>query len=165
MKKIFYCLILTLTLSMLFSVAVFAEDAAVPEQMPQSLDVAEDEPSSVRGYIEGTVIPAVVAVISGVSALYIMTLPLIRGVKATLSKMSDAKKSFDAATAKVKSTDEEKAATEAELAALREDVAYIKAHIDNVEKIERIGFCHMKELVQNGRAREIGKVGKDENKV
>ena len=73
---------------------------------------------------------------------------------------------FKKAADDVSSATEEKQKTETELAALKEDVAYIKSHLKMVEEIERIGFGNMKELVTGGIASEIGKVGhEDENQT
>ena len=46
--------------------------------------------------------------------------------------------------------------------ALDERISHIEQSTQNTERIARIGFGNMEELVKNGYAAEIEKVGKDE---
>ena len=120
----------------------------------------EDVPAW-RVYIKEEVIPSAVTAIAAISAFCVAALPLVKKVKDSVEKLKSAIKLFKKATVDVNSVAASKENTENKLAALSEDIAYLKAHIQSIEKIERIGFGNMKELVVGGFASEIGKVGND----
>ena len=168
MKKIFYCLILALALSLLFSIAVFAEGATKSEEMQSTEEAVSFD---FIGYVEGTVIPAAVAVVSSAALLYIACLPLVRSVKGAVNLIKGSKKNFDNATKKVEDNDEERRELLSELKEMKEEnrglalqMQAIQGKLDEIEKIEKIGFGATSELVKNGAARKIGKVGNDEGK-
>ncbi len=189
--SIFVLIALTLTLALIFSISVSAqtEDSTPPtadesENADGASDVitAQDISEIIknaladaginsdsldwRSYIEKQLIPAAVTAISAAAAYYVLALPSIRKIKNVLKIVKTGACLFEKAASDVSTTTEEKKKTESELAALKEDVAYIKSHIKTVEEIERIGFGNMKELVTGGIASEIGKVGhEDENKT
>lgn len=121
-------------------------------------------------YIEVKVIPNVVLALSTISALCVATMPLLTKIKLTLT-------SFDKATQDVNGSAESgKNATktvleckdeikqmmnELEIAKSQMQGAMIPIQqgVQNLEEIVRIGFCNTSELVKNGYARQISKVG------
>ena len=121
-------------------------------------------------YIEVKVIPNVVLALSTISALCVATMPLLTKIKLTLT-------SFDKATQDVNGSAESgKNATktvleckdeikqmmnELEIAKsqMQEAMIPIQQGVQNLEEIVRIGFCNTSELVKNGYARQISKVG------
>jgi methyl-accepting chemotaxis protein len=121
-------------------------------------------------YIEVKVIPNVVLALSTISALCVAVMPLLTKIKLTLT-------SFDKATQDVNGTAQSgKNATKtvleckdeikqlmAEIKETKDEMKQmavpIQQGIDHLEKITRIGFCNTSELVKNGYAREIAKVG------
>lgn len=121
-------------------------------------------------YIEVKVIPNVVLALSTISALCVATMPLLTKIKLTLT-------SFDKATEYVNGSAENgKNATktvleckdeikqmmdELEVAKtqMQEAMMPIQQGVQNLEEIVRIGFCNTSELVKNGYARQISKVG------
>ena len=157
MKKIFKILLIAVVLTMLFATASSAQEG---DSVAKS-----DEKFDFLGYVEGTVVPAAVAVVSSAALLYIACLPLIRSVKGVVKLISGSKENFDEATKKVNDSEEQTKKHDKEIAALRTEVALLNKKLDNVEKIERIGFGGMSELVKSGAARKIGKVGNDERKA
>lgn len=121
-------------------------------------------------YIEVKVIPNVVLALSTISALCVATMPLLTKIKLTLT-------SFDKATQDVNGSAENgKNATktvleckdeikqmmselEAAKTQMQEAMMPIQQGVQNLEEIVRIGFCNTSELVKNGYARQISKVG------
>lgn len=124
-------------------------------------------------YIEVKVIPNVVLALSTISALCVATMPLLTKIKLTLT-------SFDKATQDVNGSAESgKNATktvleckdeikqmmnELEIAKSQMQGAMIPIQqgVQNLEEIVRIGFCNTSELVKNGYARQISKVGHED---
>ena len=124
-------------------------------------------------YIEVKVIPNVVLALSTISALCVATMPLLTKIKLTLT-------SFDKATQDVNGSAESgKNATktvleckdeikqmmnELEIAKsqTQEAMIPIQQGVQNLEEIVRIGFCNTSELVKNGYARQISKVGHED---
>ncbi len=121
-------------------------------------------------YIEIKVIPNVVLALSTISALCVATMPLLSKIKLTLT-------SFDKATQDVNGSAEsgknasktvleckdeiKQMMNEFEVAKsqMQEAMIPIKQGVQNLEEIVRIGFCNTSELVKNGYARQISKVG------
>jgi hypothetical protein len=121
-------------------------------------------------YIEVKVIPNVVLALSTISALCVATMPLLAKIKLTLT-------SFDKATQDVNGSAESgKNATKTVLeckdeikqmmnelevakSQMQEAMVPIQQGVQNLEEIVRIGFCNTSELVKNGYARQISKVG------
>lgn len=114
-----------------------------------------------RTYIEKTLIPAAVTAISAIAAFYVATLPLTKRIKKALEYVTGIAGLFKKATTDVNAVNNASVENQKDVAELKEDVKYLKEHIENIEKIERIGFGNMKELVVGGFASEIGKVGND----
>lgn len=121
-------------------------------------------------YVEVKVIPNVVLALSTISALCVAVMPLLSKIKLTLT-------SFDKATQDVNGSAENgKNATKTVLeckdeikqmmkdfevakSQMQEAMIPIQQGVQNLEEIVRIGFCNTSELVKNGYARQISKVG------
>lgn len=125
-------------------------------------------------YLEEELVPAATTAISAIAVIGIGISPVVKKV------MSSAVK-FDSATTKVNETVEsgKKAVVsverfEAKIAEKMEDVMRstqealreqekrvksVETHVENTEKMIKIGFCNMKELVTKGYASAIAKVG------
>lgn len=164
MRKIFRIFTLVLMLTVLLSLSVSAAEETESTEEAVSFDFI--------GYVEGTVIPAAVAVVSSAVLLYIACLPLIRSVKGAVNLIKGSKKNFDDATKKVEDNDKERRELLSELKEMKEEnrglalqMQAIQGKLDEIEKIEKIGFGATSELVKNGAARKIGKVGNDEGKI
>lgn len=119
-----------------------------------------------REYIEGTIFPAAAAVIASVGTLYVLTLPLLNKTKTTflgvVKVIRDAASLFRKTASDVDKTVKDKTDMETKILCLSEDVAYLKRHVENIEKMEHMAFENSKDLVLSGIAAEIGKVGCDD---
>lgn len=113
-------------------------------------------------YLVETIVPEATVIATSIGTLCLLIQPI-------LNKIVEASTMFKAAKTQIDSTVESNKAQEAENATVREEVKEMKAEIDDIkrmtmhnERILRIGFGNMKELVVNGYAHEIEKVGTDD---
>ncbi len=159
--KLLIALVLGIAIGMLISVGIYFLTIG---------DIAWQE------YLETKLIPNAVLALSTISALCVAAMPLLSKIKTTL-------KGFDKATEDVNTTaengkntvsnvlecrDEIKLLVE-DLKTVKQDIetaiAPIKKNTENLEKIVRIGFGNTSELVKNGYARQIAKVGNEDEEA
>lgn len=118
-----------------------------------------------QAYVEEKLIPNAVFVISSISTIAILCSPFIK-------KILLAAERFTQATTEVSSTDQNGKqllrTTEEmmeEFRKLRNDVetsmATVKTTTDNIERVVHLGFEHESQLVADGWAKEIAKVGNE----
>ncbi len=123
-------------------------------------------------YVEEKLILNIVFILTSISGISVLAMPIISRIQASAAK-------FDKATEDVNTTyqndkemldflseyREEMSSMMEEFKALRGDVegyiSPVKHTAENIEKIARIGFGNTAELVRNGYAHEIAKVGKE----
>lgn len=123
-------------------------------------------------YVEEKLIPNIVFILTSVSGISVLAMPIISRIQASAAK-------FDKATEDVNTTyqndkqmldflseyREEMRAMMEEFKSLRGDVegyiAPVRQTAENIEKIAKIGFGNTAELVRNGYAHQIAKVGKE----
>ena len=124
-------------------------------------------------YVEEKLIPNIIFILTSISGISVLAMPIISRIQASAAK-------FDKATEDVNTTyqndkemldflseyREEMSSMMEEFKALRGDVegyiSPVKQTAENIEKIARIGFGNTAELVRNGYAHEIAKVGKED---
>lgn len=107
-----------------------------------------------KEYLENEIIPNAVVVLTAIGTIMIAAMPVISRISAAVNK-------FDKATKDVNSTVTNNGKNEQKIASLEERLGKIEAAVQNTEEIVRIGFCNNDELVKKGYAKEIAKVGQD----
>ena len=123
-------------------------------------------------YVETKLIPNVVLALSAISALCVAALPIISKIQVSVAKFNQATSDVNATVENGKKTNEKLAEQDSKIEAFSErfnkmeklfvdNISSVKTAAENSEKILRIGFCNTDELVRKGYAREIGKVGTD----
>lgn len=156
MKKI---LKITFGLVLVFTMVFGIGFASKPNETTQAVSatyvcaVQEEKQSEVGSYFEEKIMPYVVSVASGFIVILIGLMPVIK-------KMLKIIKDFKTAKEALKSSNDENLALKKEVAELKNDISEIKASIGQVGQMVQLGFCNTKELVVNGYANEIAKVGK-----
>ena len=102
MKKIYFVLAVLLCAVMVWTVPVGAEEVSVPPEATEDEETGGASPSptenegaewdmeEVKAYINGTVIPAAVMVITALAALYVALVPVFNKVKAVIAKFNRA---------------------------------------------------------------------------
>lgn len=108
-------------------------------------------------YIQEKLAPNVVIVLSSVGTILLAAMPVIGRVSAAVEK-------FKKATKDVNDTVENNGKNESRIASLEARLDSIETATTNTEKIVRIAFCNTNELVKKGYAKEIAKVGGDNEK-
>ena len=117
-------------------------------------------------YVEEKLIPNAVFVISSISTIALLASPFIKKILLASDK-------FSKATEDVTSTDKNgkqmlKTTGEMmeEFRKLRSDVeasmSAVKTTVDNIERVVHLGFEHENQLVADGWAKEIAKVGNED---
>ena len=126
-----------------------AEVVATEEETPLNEETEE------ANYFREKIMPYITANISSI-------LTALLTIMVTLGKIK-------AATAELKASNSENAYLKKKNKKLEEDVAYLKEELasvkktaKNTSKMVKIGFCNTSELVENGFAEEIAKVGENE---
>ena len=109
-----------------------------------------------KAYIENELAPNIVLALTTIGTILLAALPII-------SKVTSAVNNFKSATKDVNDTVANNSKNEKRIAELEERLDRIETASENTEKIARIAFCNMDELVKKGYANEIAKVGQDED--
>ena len=121
-----------------------------------------------KEYVESKLIPNITLALTTISALAIAAMPIISKVKGAVDK-------FDKATGDINDTVENGKKTQGALDGQDKKLSDFEVRFDlleqkiepiaklagDIEKIARIGFGNMDELVKKGYAAEIAKVGDD----
>ena len=180
-KRIF----LILSIFFVFAVVALAIPSSVAhayaeETEGEVVEVVEEQPSEETDWgvwFKDKLAPIIACVVSGALTIYIAISPILVKVKKASDKFKDATKDVNKAA---KDGDDNTAKIEAfvgdvgtklqtvvddfakQAKALDERISHIEQSTQNTERIARIGFGNMEELVKNGYAAEIEKVGKDE---
>lgn len=108
-----------------------------------------------QSYLETELVPTVTSIASGISIILLAVMPVASRVLKAADKFVGATKEINTAV-----NNNEK--TERKIKGIDERLTEIEKTTQNTEKIVRIGFGNMKELVVKGQAREIAKVGTKE---
>lgn len=160
-KTIFLCLLI------MFGGFIFAvSPLATPTQSVAAVSAAEvsttapelNEESEESSFFREKVMPYITANISSIISALIV-------VFTTLGKLS-------AATKELKASNNENAWLKKKNKQLEERLARVEEKVENIDKntidtkeMVKIGFCNTAELVQNGYAEEIAKVGENEEET
>lgn len=110
-----------------------------------------------KEYVESELAPNVVLALTSIGTILLAAIPI-------LSKVTSAINSFKSATKDVNDTVANNGKNEQRIAELEQRLDRIEKAAENTEEIVRIAFCNTDELVKKGYAKEIAKVGQDENK-
>ncbi len=109
-----------------------------------------------KEYLENSLIPNIVLALTSISTILFAAMPIINRVSSALNM-------FKSATKDVNDTIVNNDKNEQRIAELEKSLGNIKTATNNTEKIVRLAFCNTDELVKKGFAKEIAKVGKDED--
>lgn len=107
-------------------------------------------------------LPVLVAVGSGIMTICAILVPVLKSVKGGIKLFKDSKGEYDKTTNEVLSAQKEINKTVENVQDLKKEVAELKIQVVNLVKIVKIAFTNNIELVKNGYANEILKIG-DEN--
>ena len=130
-------------------------------------------------FLKETILPEATIVATSIGSLCLIINPWLKKVTAASNVFSAAKSSIDltlegnkAQDAKnkaqeLKNRDQEvkNRAVRQQVTAMQADLDQTKKSVENIEKILRIGFGNMEEMVVNGYAHEIAKVGAQDEKT
>ena len=166
MKKLFIamCCMLGLTFILCESVGVvnderiYATVAVVVEE-----NVEEDFDWSI--WFNEEVLPILIAVGSAVSVICAILLVALKTIRSGIELFKKSKQNFDTATngvvASQKQISEMKNNTEEQIESLKEQLNNMGVEIKQIKSMLKIAFCNNEELVKNGYANEIMKVGEE----
>lgn len=119
-----------------------------------------------EAYLEEQLIPAAVTAGAAALTLYFTFLPLIKIIKESGLRFDKASADVNATVKSKEDYDKQLKAYGGQLSTMEkcmtEGIARMERKLDRVERIERIGFGNTRELVQNGYARAIAKVGDED---
>ncbi|HRF69892.1 MAG TPA: hypothetical protein PKV66_00515 [Candidatus Pelethenecus sp.] len=105
-----------------------------------------------KEYFEEKLVPNLVIVLSSIGTILLAAMPIAGRVSIVIDK-------FKKATKDVNDTVENNNKNVNRIACIEKRLDSIETTTANTEKIARIGFCNMNELVTKGYAKEITKVG------
>lgn len=119
-----------------------------------------------KEYAETKLIPNAVLALTAIGGLATASLPIIAKVQTAVDKFNKATKDVSDTVEKGRKTEgalneQDKRITE-EFAVLNEKVASVERNTRKTKDMCTIGFCNMSELVKNGYAAEIAKVGEQD---
>lgn len=174
-KGAFVALIALLALSCVFMLTgcstVQADDTAQQEQAE-----TQAESNDWGAYFKEKIAPTIATVITSILSIYLAISPILSKVKKASERFNNATDGVNATakkgnenTAKIeafttKAVDTINNASEkltSVLDGLDERISQIEKRTSNIEQITRIGFENNADLVRNGYAAEIGRVGKE----
>ncbi|MBQ9760144.1 MAG: hypothetical protein IJW16_02215 [Clostridia bacterium] len=119
-----------------------------------------------EAYLEEELMPAAVTAGTAAVTLYFTFLPLIKKIKESGLRFDKASEDVNATVKSKQKYDERLNAYGERLSTMEkcmtEGLARMERKLGNIERIERIGFGNTRELVQNGYARAIAKVGEED---
>lgn len=110
-------------------------------------------------YLKETVIPEATVIATSVGTICLLIQPIMKKIGDAAGLFHRAKEQIDDTVEGNKNQVTENAEVRAQVAALKEEVDEIKRVAEHNEQILRIGFGNLEELVVNGYAHEIAKVG------
>lgn len=103
-------------------------------------------------FLENKMVPALAAVAGSVLSVCVAAKPIVGLVATAATKFSDA-------TDKVNKTVENNDKNVEKISGIEDRLQNIETTVSNIEKMNRIAFCNNKELVVNGYAKKIAKIG------
>lgn len=103
-------------------------------------------------FIEAKLVPALAAVAGSVLSVFVAAKPIVSLVTKAATKFSDA-------TDKVNETVKNNDKNVEKISGIEDRLQNIETTVSNIEKMNRIAFCNNKELVANGYAKKIAKIG------
>lgn len=140
-------------------------DVAHAETMPSGeveQSTNQDYTEQVAGWedtIKNLVLPCALIVIGAFIMLLSALSPLIKKGKKVILDIIQASNEVQQAKADMQSTISQNEVNTNQITAMQKEIAEIKEANKRIEQITKIGFCNMQELVVNGYANEIEKVG------
>lgn len=160
-KTIFLCLLI------MFGGFMFAvSPLAAPTQSVAAVSAAEvsttapelNEESEESNFFREKVMPYITANVSSIISAVIIMLTTLGKIKAATTELK-------AATIENASLKKKNKQLEERIAKLEEKVENIDKNTTDTKEMVKIGFCNTAELVQNGYAEEIAKVGENEEET
>lgn len=156
MKKI---LKITFGLVLVFTMVFGIGFASKPNETTQAVSatyvcaVQEEKQSEAGSYFEEKIMPYVASGATGFIIILIGLMPVIKKMLKIAIDLKNAKETL-------KASNDENLKLKKDIEDLKQDNAEMKAMLHQVIDISMLGFCNTKELVVNGYANEIAKVGK-----
>lgn len=119
-----------------------------------------------KEFAETELLPKVILAISSLATAYTMFIPLVNRVKAELDKFQGATDDINTTTAASLSSNKQVAEMKAEMEQRLDEyekcILEMKSITEQNAAILRTGLCNIPDLVRNGTAREIAKIGEGE---
>lgn len=157
MKK--YLIMLFLLLALAIPLSCIGGEAAT---LNTGEIIAEEAPES--NYFREKIMPFIVANISSICSAVLVIFITINKIRSATSEL----KISNTENKKIKEANrqlqEEVVALKEEVEKITQEFNSIHKSVDATKEMIRIGFCNTEELVKNGYAQEIAKVGKNEKK-
>lgn len=130
--------------------AVYAEETITVEEQTPLNDETEES-----NYFREKIMPYITANISGILSAFLVIMTTLGKIKAATTEL----KASNSENAYLKKRNKK---LEEDVAELKKEVASIKKCTADTKEMIKIGFCNNSELVANGYAEEIAKVGENE---
>lgn len=150
--KITFCL--CLMFSMVFGIGTLTKSTQTTQAVSTSYvcSVQDERQSEAGSYFEEKVMPYVASGATGFIIILIGLMPVIKKMLKVALDLKNAKETL-------KASNDENLKLKKDIEDLKQDNAEMKAMLHQVIDISKLGFCNTKELVVNGYANEIAKVG------
>lgn len=116
-----------------------------------------------KEYVENSLIPNVVLALTSIGMICLAALPILKKIKSTIDIFKSATQDVNDTVANNGKTEKKVVELEERIAGLEDRLGSIETSSKNTEQIVRIAFCNTDELVKKGYAKEIAKVGSDED--
>ena len=149
---------LVLVFTMVFGIGALTKSTQTTQAFSTSYvcaETQEDKQSGMGVYFKENIMPYVTSMASGFVIILIGLMPAI-------NKMLDIAKDLKNAKETLKDSEEEKLKYKKDIEELKEQNAELIKDIKILRDMVKLGFCNTKELVVNGYANEIAKVGKQD---
>ncbi len=172
MKKLFIaiCCMLGLTFAFCASVGVTNEEMVCTYASVESTDMVVVEENIEEEFdwavwFNEEALPVLIAVGAAIITLCGTLYPILKTVTSGVKLFKTSKQNFDTATngvvASQKQISEMKNNTEEQIESLKEQLNNMGVEIKQIKSMLKIAFCNNEELVKNGYANEIMKVGEE----
>lgn len=152
-KKVIYIALIAVLVFGFFGFVNINKGSNLYAQTSQTEELKEE--SEGANFFREKIMPFLTANISGImSAVFCFLL--------TQGKLKLATAELSLSNKENKKLKDTIGAKEKEITALKEDIKSIKSSVEHNNEMLKIAFCHTNELVSNGYAQEIAKVGANE---
>lgn len=134
------------------AVTVMAAEVSteIPEETPPLNEETEES-----NYFRETIMPYITANLSAILTAILMIATTLGKIKAATTELKASNAENGVLKGKCKKLEED-------ITLLKEELASVKKTAEDTKEMVKIGFCNTGELVENGFAEEIAKVGENE---